>query len=337
MIQRFDSGDTAVLTAPRFRDLDLDLDRAPALRRDVPIPRIGLARPAAARPMAETWISTPPLAAAAIRQVLLHVTPDHHPGQQVAVGVDVAARFAARLVAVYPMGRPAPLRALLGLARSGGPIPDERAHAAARAAAARVRRLAEDAGVDLDWHLADGEAGAVMGAVGRFHDLVVVPKGDPRLDGLGADVPRRATLRSGRPVLVVPPRAASAEVGRRVFVHWNGSRESALAVRAALPFLATADDVTVLATPDLLADDIEAVPGFGLRAFLRRHGIAAEVRTFEPEGASPAEALLEAAEGAGCDLLVSGAYGAWPVHAWRFGGFTRALLGQTRTPLLLCH
>lgn len=330
MMRRFEFATPAILTMPRLPGADLD--PTPAEGRVVALPRVGLAQRA---PEARTV--TPPLAASAIRQVLLQATPDHHPGQHLAVGVDVAARFGARLAAIYPMQRPPALPGLLRLAPPFLRLSGEVERAKADAAGERLRRLAERAGVGLDWHLADGEAGEVIGAAGRFHDLIVVPRSDASLGGFGTDVPRRATLRSGRPVLVVPPRSTSAEVGRRVLVFWNGSREAALAARAALPFLATADDVMVLATPDLLAGDVEVMPGFGLRTFLRRHGVSATVQSFEPEGASPAEALLDLAEASGCDLLVSGAYGTWPVHTWRLGGFTRALLGATRTPLLICR
>lgn len=338
----------------------------------VPVP---LGAGARATPAAATAPPRPP-AAAAIRQVLLHVTPGHHPGQQLAVGVDVAARFGAKLVGLYPIRRTLALRRLLApdpppgaaggdaaaepLRRAAGLAgatvlrrvltPDSPAVAAAvaaerakaRASFDRLARLADAARVELEWHAVAGDAGALLADVGRLHDLVVAPAGDAQAGDAGPDAARRAVLRSGRPVLVVPRRWASPRVGRRVLVLWDGTRESAFAVRAALPFLATADNVTVLAAPDRLPLDLDGLPIFGLGDFLWRHGVVAAVLPFEAKGADPARAVLDAAEAGGADLVVSGAFGpwptrAWPVQGWRLAGFTRALLAQARTPLLLCH
>lgn len=320
-----------------------------------------------------------PPAATAIRQILLHVTPGHHPGQQLAVGVDVAARFDAKLVALYPIRRTLALRRLLDpdppagsagdadggaaaerLRRAAGLAgatvlrrvltPDspvlaaavEAERAKARASFDRLSRLAEPAGVALEWHAVAGDAGALLARVGRFHDLVVAPAADPRAGDAGPDAARRAALRSGRPVLVVPRHWASPRVGRRVLVLWDGTREAAAAVRAALPFLAMAEAVTVLAAPDRLPLDVDGLPIFGLGDFLWRHGVVAAVRPFETGGADPARAVLDAAAAGEADLVVCGAFGPWParpwpVQDWRRAGFTRALLADARTPLLLCH
>lgn len=329
----------------------------------------GPARPAPAR-------SAP--AAAAIRQILLHVAPDH-PGHHLAVGVDVAARFDAKLVALYPIRRtlavrrmldPGPsagsvghdgrrdsverLRRAADLARAtvlrrvlpaGSPLVAaavEAERAKARAVFDRLSCLAEPARVALEWHAVEGEAGTLLARLGRFHDLIVAPAGDPHAGGTGPDAARRAALRSGRPVLAVPRQWTLPWVGRRVFVLWDGTREAAFAVRAALPFLAAAESVTVLATPDRLPLDVDGLPLFSLDDFLWRHGVMAATSPFDMDGADPARDLLDTAAAGGADLIVCGAFGpwpaqAWPVHAWRLAGFTRALMAQARTPLLLCH
>lgn len=318
-------------------------------------------------------------AAVAIRQILLHAASDYHPGQHLAVGVDVAARFDAKLVALHPIRRTPAVRSMLDpgasagssgrdgrrasverlrraadLARAtvlrrvlppGSPLVAaavEAERAKARAVYDRLSRMAEPARVELEWHAVEGEAGTLLAWLGRFHDLIVASAGDPQAGDAGPDAARRAALRSGRPVLVVPRQWTSPRVGRRVLVLWDGTREAAFAARAALPFLATAESVTVLATPDRLPLDVDGLPLFGLEDFLWRHGVVATTSPFDMDGTDPARDLLDAAVADGADLIVCGAFGpwpvqAWPVHGWRLAGFTRALMAEARTPLLLCH
>ena len=53
--------------------------------------------------------------------------------------------------------------------------------------------------------------------------------------------------------------------------------------------------------------------------------------------APAAEQLLDVAERQQADLIVAGAYGHSRVQEWVFGGFTRALLAQTRRAVLFSH
>lgn len=356
--------------------------------------------PAASRELTVVAASEPSPAArrlaasAAIRQVLLHVTPDRHPGQQLAVGVDVAARFGAKLVALYPVPRTRVLQRVLAPARAAAPaepaterqtaaerlrrvsdfargillqrllVPDSRVAAAAveaesaeaRGTFDRLSRMAEARAalsgmtrptrMELEWHAAEGDAGVLLSRVGRLHDLVVAPAGDPPcrpgFPDPGASATARAALSCGRPVRAVPRGWQTPCVGRHVVVAWDSTREAALAARAALPFLATAESVTVLATSDRLPLDADGVSAFCPSDFLWQHGIGASVQPFETRGAALAGALLDFAAAAGADLAVSGAVGSWParpwsVRDWRLAAFTRALLSEARVPLLLCH
>ena len=97
----------------------------------------------------------------------------------------------------------------------------------------------------------------------RLADLTVVPHPDAGEDVSSSDALHAVLFGlPGRPVLIAP-QVASATVGSRVCLGWNGTAESSSAVYAALPWLQRADAVRILsaegyqrrgpAAPDLAA------------------------------------------------------------------------------------
>ncbi|RZJ45348.1 MAG: universal stress protein, partial [Brevundimonas sp.] len=125
-------------------------------------------------------------------------------------------------------------------------------------------------------------------------------KASPPID----DVVGRALLERRLPVLV-SRRAARAPVGAAV-IAWDGSPPAGRAVRAALPLLAMASQVTILqcrAGLDTVAADADPRR---LKDYLAVAGIDAGVSVIK--GRREGEAILAAACTRSADLLVAGAY-----------------------------
>ena len=168
---------------------------------------------------------------------------------------------------------------------------------------------------------------------GRLYDLIVAGRPAP-----GAAVPRMSTLEalifeSGRPVLIAPPASPEA-LGEVIVVAWNGSTESARAVALAMPFLAQARKVYVLAVEG------GSVPGPNageLAEHLVRNGLPAEATGIRPEGRSIGEAILEETSSLGADLLVKGAYTHSRLRQMIFGGATSHILAEAGLPVLVAH
>jgi nucleotide-binding universal stress UspA family protein len=138
---------------------------------------------------------------------------------------------------------------------------------------------------------------------------------------------------SGRPVLIAP-RQAPATIGTRVAVAWNGSAESAAAVAAALPWLHRAQAVRILCSDDYQRRG----PGAeGIRAYLRWHGIEAEVVPFKPTTREVGAGLLGAARDFGADLMCQGAYSHSRLRQLILGGVTRHVLENADLPILMCR
>ena len=120
-------------------------------------------------------------------------------------------------------------------------------------------------------------------------------------------------------------------------VAWNGSRESAVALHAALPALRCASRVTLISFRHPNEEDDDRKPSVAdMLQFLSRHGIHA---TFERNitDIDVADALLSRVSDLGADLLVMGGYGHSRLRELVLGGVTRQIRAKMTVPVLMAH
>ena len=165
----------------------------------------------------------------------------------------------------------------------------------------------------------------------RLADLTIVPHPEAGEDVSSSDALHAVLFDSGRPVLIAP-RAAPSSVGTRVAVGWNGTAESSAAVWGALPFLQRASAVRILWSEDYQRRGPHAPE---LAAYLRLHGIAAEIATFRPIDREVGAGLLAAAREFGADLLTMGAYSHSRIRQLILGGVTRHVLEKSTLPVMM--
>jgi len=193
-------------------------------------------------------------------------------------------------------------------------------------------------GLDGEWQVSQGDTVEVLCHAARWNDLVVVERPQLNPDApTGWGVVSRTVFGSPAPVVVVPESARPDCVGARIVVGWNQSREAALAIRGALPLLARAEHVVVLAgDPVENPFGLRYLPKLDLHAWFARRGIDAEFRVFQPPKEHGA-ALLAAAHAADADLIVMGAWGHSRITELVLGGATRHLFQTSDLPLLVAH
>lgn len=172
---------------------------------------------------------------------------------------------------------------------------------------------------------------------GRYADLVVIGQPDRKAEGESLD-PGDVVLTSGAPVVIVPHIGAPSTLGERVMIAWNASRESARAVRDAMPFLEQAKSVDVVCfQPSSTASGHGDMPGADIALHLSRHGIEVDVQVLEGEDIDVGNALLSHAADKGTDLLVMGGYGHSRLREAVLGGATRTVLQSMTVPVLMAH
>jgi nucleotide-binding universal stress UspA family protein len=274
--------------------------------------------------------------------VVLDAAPDTAARIELAAGL--AERFGAHLVGLYPVPSPELPRAA-GYADLAALEPiyrDWRARAMAQAEETRsaFEELARQRGIAVEWRAPGNGDEADPALHARYVDLAILGQRNPAGDdaALARPRPEQVTLASGRPVLVVPYAGHFATVGRNVVVAWNAGREAARAVADAMPLLAAAEAVTVLAVDPQIGPTAQGeLPGADIALHLARHGVAAQTERTVSADVPIGEVLLSRLADLGADLLVMGAYGHSRTRELLLGGATRSILASMTVPVLMSH
>jgi nucleotide-binding universal stress UspA family protein len=209
----------------------------------------------------------------------------------------------------------------------------------ARQALAQFTAIATEMRVPHEARFVCDRADDGLAQLARFADLVVLSQDDPdeALPDSAVHLPDYVILNSARPVLVLPRTDAAPGPARTVLVAWDGGKEAARALAAALPLLHRASAVTVVALtgPDAGAAELESQRP-DLMRFLGHHGVTPHMLVRDPRR-DPAHDLLDLAAELHCGLLVMGCFGHSKLRELCLGGVSRAVLADARIPLLLAH
>lgn len=297
-----------------------------------------------------------------IRRILIHVNDSPRSREVALLAAALAAEHGAELRAVYAVEPTQPGAYLTPEASTiAAQLTLEAEQARHEAARAVVAAASQEAGAAMPLELAKGEPFAALVREAHTADLLVLGQHDPKqYDGHGARLAGRLIVGAGCPLLFVPYvdwgaglAGGRATCGQRVLLAWSGKRESARALRDALPLLRRAEHVDVVAFAHAPSLDEEPVsdPLDAVVAHLQRHGVAAQAsvrRTREPSigermrrpwtpDAPIAEALLSHAADTDADLIVMGGYGHSRAWELALGGVTRTLLQSMTVPVLMSH
>lgn len=179
------------------------------------------------------------------------------------------------------------------------------------------------------FHAASEHVDAVLEERGGRADLIVIARPGTEDDRGMRQVFRTALLKTGRPVLVVPPGGLTRQnFGRRVAVAWRQDEHTAKAVVPALRYIARAERVFVLA--GMRKDGAPAVPDV-----LTEHEVPAELHVMPIGPGVFGQALLAKAHDLAADLLIMGAYAHSSLHNLVYGGVTRFMLEHADLPVLM--
>ncbi|MDA1099647.1 MAG: universal stress protein [Proteobacteria bacterium] len=172
----------------------------------------------------------------------------------------------------------------------------------------------------------------ITAALGHAHDLIMVERLSGE-DGPEASNLNAALFNTGRLVFLVPPRATNGPIGRAA-IAWNGSAQTARAIKSALPLLQMAQAVVLLTGSG--AGQVAVEP---LLEYLAAYDLSPSVQGYDSErltARARGRALIAAASQAGADLLVMGAFGESQAGALAgLGRATRKVVTAALIPVLL--
>jgi nucleotide-binding universal stress UspA family protein len=276
----------------------------------------------------------PAVSSSSYASVMVHVDTGRHAEDRVRLASAIAERFAAWLIGVSAEEIIMPT------------YPETPSFIEERLIKDEQRRIAEDlAGAEamfrrtattgrLEWRGAAANPADHVLRQARMADLVLLGR-PAEEDDEGwhlAALPADVIMGLGRPMLVAPP-GVSSLLAERILVAWKDTREARRALRDSLPFLQSAQEVSIVGfgeevDPDSLHDVTE---------FLGRHGIKDAVAAHRNVQFSVAEELLELADDEDIDLVVCGAYGHSRLREWILGGVTHDLLRYAPICCFMSH
>lgn len=272
------------------------------------------------------------------KSILLHTPAYREWSPAFDATVALATRYGARLTALYTLRELATLKTVLGAHHPAVAEASLRDAPITAAAEVRFRAACTAMGVACAFEVGEGNPLELLNLVGRCHDLVVVEQSAGGLEQIADEQVEEAAISCGTPTLILPRTGPIAPIGNRVAVAWNHSRQSAAALKAAIPMIEMADTVIVLKGAERDAtSSITRRPGFDVGAYLRLHTPEVEVVPFEASDSDAGMKLLVAARGARADVLVMGAYGRSTWREFLFGGATRFVVNNLDIPVLMAH
>jgi nucleotide-binding universal stress UspA family protein len=275
------------------------------------------------------------------KDILVHVDSTSASMVRLRLGISLACRFGARLSGLHvipdpdvpPHFKPSAVARIAKLYRQS-------AREAAVLAEAHFREAIKDIDVVAVWQSIEGDISGVLAERARFSDLLVLGQYDTENPPTIAafSIAEKVVIDSGTPILVVPNRGTFDGMGRHVLLAWDGSRESARALRDAMPMLRAAERVSLVAIdPDRQGHMHPDANPAELVAHLARHDVMVKATEVSFGERNVTNILLVQAAQLHADLLVMDAYGHPRLLEFWLGGTTHDLLERAAIPVLMSH
>jgi nucleotide-binding universal stress UspA family protein len=279
-----------------------------------------------------------------LKDILVHLDGSQEDAVRLSYALELRNRFGAVLTAVlthelpqivYPVDGGIYVPTASELSQGEG-----EARGAAVEAQVRERLATIDPPLQLVRIDATPEAvGERVAALARASDLFIASR---PMDASGPTLWRnlfeRVLFTGGRAVLVVPRGQMCSSRFANVTIAWNGTRQAARALSEAMPFLASAETISVvLINPPLRPAGTEERPGDEVLRYLSRYGKTGTLYRVASNDKRPSDALLSEARRHKAELIVMGGYGKSSLLQWVLGGVSEEILTHGEIPLLMAN
>ena len=195
-------------------------------------------------------------------------------------------------------------------------------------------RPVKQGGVTATWHQEFGSVDDVLIHHGRVSDVIAVPRpkikqGVVRRSPMGRAI-EAILLRTGRPVLVEPPKS-SVKKCERIALGWNDSVECSRALAMTMPWLVGLDEITVLVSKKRKSSLGELID------YLSWYNVKASIVVLDGKGETVGDAMLNVCTEIKSDFLIVGGFSHARARELLFGGVTRHLLLHSNIVTIMTH
>ena len=204
----------------------------------------------------------------------------------------------------------------------------------ARSGVKKSRKVGVSVQLSASLHILEGDAETVLASESRLVDVIAMSRpSNHRVGGSGVGALHESLmLRSGRPVLIVPPAPEwQAHKVDHAAIGWNDSVEASRALSMTLPWLTQMKKVSVLVSKKREAG-VEEVTGY-----LKRHGCKADYHVIGGRGGNVGKKMLNSCNEIGAEFLVVGGFSHTRTRQRLFGGVTSYLLSNTDIITVMAH
>jgi len=268
-----------------------------------------------------------------MKSILLLANEDDAFQGRLAAAIHLARQFDAKISCVqvtpydsFIMGDPfGGVYALPTVVEQVGEVEAEHRH--------RAEQALKAADVHWEWLNYEGHPGHVMLERSRLADVAVVSLPGERTRDHQSSVAADLAIHARTPVLATPTAGADFQTSGTAMVAWNGSAESAHALRFASPMLAKAAAVHIVT----IAGERLTITAAEAAHYLSQHGVEAKLHHLRAGSDAVAETLIDEAAKLDANYIVAGAYGHSRLRELVLGGVTRKLIQRSPLPLLLAH
>lgn len=202
----------------------------------------------------------------------------------------------------------------------------------------------EKAGLESEWISVDISNSNLdlvqsVNLYAHYRDLLIVSQSDPdsKSKAIPRELPEKAVLGAGRPVLIVPYTCDINTIGKRIMLVWRGGPESSRAMHDSMPLLRTAESVHVISIQGYGGDEAYESHNADICKHLSHYGINAIGEKHVTAGLSIGDMLLNRCADEGIDLLVIGAFSQFRRGDQILGEVGRYLLQSMTVPVLMSH
>lgn len=269
------------------------------------------------------------------KRILVHMERDREWSPHLDIAMILAKQFGAHVHGIVGFVEAVILRSYF--AAGADILREERKKAEVVLETRRQRLKAEGDkyGVPTSVEGIEWDTAGALSLAGRFFDLIIVGKTRPDGEDNEQDISGECLRSSGRPVLIVPRNGKFEHVGKRILIAWNGSREAALALQAAYPFLKRADKVVLaLSKTSSKYDKAKSLTCLDVEDLLRAHDVEFEVASTRIADHGAGEEIVRLSKEYKCDLIVMGSFGRSWLRDWVLGSATSAAQHEATVPIL---
>ena len=275
-----------------------------------------------------------------IKNLLLHIDHSESCKHRVKIAIELAKKYDARLTVLFVVPDYfVPSYVEAQISTDVIVAINEQAREKAEATLDRIRQQITDSGLSADTYIEEGGIINILTDYARYTDLAILGQSQPDdPENLSNSLADHVVLESGSPCLVIPYIGCRETSGKRVLLAWNESRESARALKDALPVLKTADKVMVLfIKPKTHNEEQTEIQKEVMRDYLAAHGVDATISVCIDSQHNTGDIILAETIDNDIDLIVMGAYGHSRLRELVLGGATRHLLQQMTVPVFISH